>query len=293
VRTADVSVRGLWPSDFPRLKKLADRVYIYEELQNSPPLDGVFTTNSFIVITDEGVLIADGQGNEEQVRRLMATVAKLTSQPIKYMIIAADHGDHTGGNSALPKGVTFLAHPNATAHLEAYARAAIQRTGESRVVMPTDYVTGKKVLQMGDEEIDILFLGRAHTGSDLEVYLPRENILFLSEVFFNRLYPSTYSGYPSEWIETLKKAEALNPALYLPGHGFVDSPPVLKEEVVNFRFALENLVAEGKRMHEAKIPVESAPRFARLGPFQYWTRAANNLPDGLRRVYLELEGQLK
>ena len=36
---------------------------------------------------------------------------------------------------------------------------------------------------MGDTEIDVLFLGRAHTGGDLEVYLPREKILFMSEVF--------------------------------------------------------------------------------------------------------------
>jgi glyoxylase-like metal-dependent hydrolase (beta-lactamase superfamily II) len=294
VRTADVAVRGLWPSDFPRLKKLADRVYVYEELQTTPPLDGVFTTNSFIVITDDGVLIADGQGTGEQVQRLVATIAKLTPQPIKYMIIGADHGDHTGGNYELPKGVAILAHPNAKPHLEAYAKRAIEQTGKSNVVMPTEFMTDqKKVIELGGQEIDILFQGRAHTGSDLEVFLPRENIMFMSEVFFNRLYPSTYSGYPSEWIETLKKAESMHAALYVPGHGFVDSPQVLNQEMVNFRLCLENLVAEGKRMHDSKIPVESAPRFARLGSYQYWTRAANNLPDGLRRVYMEIDGQLK
>jgi glyoxylase-like metal-dependent hydrolase (beta-lactamase superfamily II) len=42
--------------------------------------------------------------------------------------------------------------------------------------MPTELVE-KKVLRLGGKEIRILFLGRAHTGGDLVVYLPREKIL--------------------------------------------------------------------------------------------------------------------
>jgi hypothetical protein len=36
----------------------------------------------------------------------------------------------------------------------------------------------------------ILFLGRAHTGGDLAVYLPRQKILFLSEIYLNRVFPA-------------------------------------------------------------------------------------------------------
>jgi glyoxylase-like metal-dependent hydrolase (beta-lactamase superfamily II) len=294
VRTADVAVRGLWPSDFPRVKKLADNVYVYEGLQNAPPRDGVFTTNSFIVVTSEGVLLVDGQDTPENVKGLLDHVAKLTSQPVKYMIVGSDHSDHSGGNTALPQGVTIIAHPNSKAHLEKFDKDLREQNRKSWVVMPTEVMTSdKKVIRMGGEEIDVLFLGRAHTGGDLEVYLPRENIVFMSEAFFNRLYPSTYNGFPSEWIATLRKAESLNAAIYVPGHGFVDHPQVLREELTNFRLALENLVSEGKRMHDSKIPIENTARLARLGPFQYWTRCANNLPDGLKRVYMELDGQLK
>jgi glyoxylase-like metal-dependent hydrolase (beta-lactamase superfamily II) len=294
VRTADIAVRGLWPSDFPRVKKLADNVWVYEGLQTAAPRDGVFTTNSLIVITTEGVLIADGQDNAEHMKELLDHIAKLTPQPVKYMIVGADHGDHTGGNLALPKGVAIIAHPNSKAHLEHYDQELKDHNQKSWVAMPTEVMTSdKKVIMMGGEEIDVLFLGRAHTGGDMEVYLPRENIMFMSEAYFNRLYPSTYSGFPSEWIATLRKAESFNAAMYIPGHGFVDRPPVLREELINFRLALENLVSEGKRMHDSKIPLADTSRFARLGSFQYWTRCANNLPDGFKRVYMELDGQLK
>jgi glyoxylase-like metal-dependent hydrolase (beta-lactamase superfamily II) len=128
------------------------------------------------------------------------------------------------------------------------------------------------------------------------VYLPKENILFMSEAFFNRLYPSvggSRSAFPIEWIDTIKKAEAMKAAQVIPGHGFVDSTAVLQEELVNFRRALENLVAETRKAHAAKTSVENAARAVNLGEFQYWYRAANNLPDAVRQVYLEIDGKLR
>jgi glyoxylase-like metal-dependent hydrolase (beta-lactamase superfamily II) len=175
------------------------------------------------------------------------------------------------------------------------AMAARQAPGTPPLPVPQETVADKRIVTMGGREIQILFLGRAHTGGDLEVFLPRENILWMSEAFFNRLYPSvggTRSAYPIEWIETVKKAEAMNAAIVVPNHGFIDSPAVLKEELGNFRRALENLVSESRRLHDAKVPIENAPRLINLGEFQYWYRAANNMPDAVRQVYQELEGKL-
>jgi hypothetical protein len=101
------------------------------------------------------------------------------------------------------------------------------------------------------------------------------------------------TGFPSEWAAMLKKAEAMNARITIPGHGFIDSPQVLKEELVNYRMAVEKVVSEGKRLHDSKVPLESAMRVSVLGPFAYWTRAAQNLPDDFRRVYMEADGLLK
>ncbi len=144
--------------------------------------------------------------------------------------------------------------------------------------------------------IQILFLGRAHTGGDLQVFLPRDGILFMSEVYFNRLYPSvggTRRAYPIEWIETIKKSKAMNARMYVPNHGFVESPEILREALTNFRRSLENLVSETRRLHDQKVALENVPRLINLGEFQYWYRAANNLPDAVRQIYLEIEGKLK
>ena len=70
------------------------------------------------------------------------------------------------------------------------------------------------------------------------------------------------------------------------------SPEVLAEELVQFRRALENLVTESRRLHDAGVPLETAYRTINLGEFQYWYRAANNMPDAVRQVYMELDGKL-
>jgi hypothetical protein len=65
----------------------------------------------------------------------------------------------------------------------------------------------------------------------------------------------------------------------------------LNEEFVNFQHALENIVSEAKRLHAAGAPLELAYRSANLGEFQYWYRAANNMPDVIRKVYADIASE--
>ena len=274
VRTADITVRGLKTTDFPRIKKLAENVYSYEQID---PTKRVVTVNNLIVVTTDGVLIAESQGTVENVNRLVADVATLTPQPIKYVVIGSEHGDHVGGIEAFPKTVAFFASASSAPKLKRPAEAVTEQ---------------RKVLTMGGTEIDILNLGRAHTGGDLEVYLPREKILFMSEVFVNRVFPSMANGFPTEWIAALRKAEAMDASWYIPAHGFVDSAAVLREEERNYRLAIERVMSEAKRLHDSGVPVDQALERADFGPYAQWTRRENNAAGALQRVYMELEGKL-
>ena len=277
IRTADINVRGLKPSDFPRITNLADGIYAYEQID---PTKRIVTANNLIVVTSEGVVVVEGQGTVENVKRLVADIAGLTPQPIKYVVVGSEHGDHTGGDAAFPETTTFLVHPN--------SKAVIER----RINRAAEAVSEKRVLNLGGVEINVLFLGRAHTGGDLEVYLPRPRILFMSEVFSNRIFPSMANGFPSEWIETLKKAEQVDAAVYVPAHGFIDSPAILKEEERNYRSALERVMAEGRRLHDLGVPIADAPAKADFGRFAEWTRRSENAAGALQRVYMEREGRL-
>lgn len=307
-KTADVAKRGLKPTDFPRTKQLAPGVYSYEALRAGDP-GGQMTTVSLIVISNDGVLVADGQGNVEQAKEMVDWIKKTTTQPIKYVIVCSDHGDHTGGNAAFPAGVTFVAHPT--------SKKVLDDAGKPPFV--TEAVPHRRVIHLGTTDVEVLFLGRAHTGGDLEVYLPKEKILFMSEVYLHWLFPAMRSAYGTEWIQTLKNAEAMDATWYVPGHGFVDDAKTLKADLPAYRHAVEQVVAEAKRLHDAKIPCEapqrggggaaaaggggragaSAPRpmctaaqQGNWGDLKNWTLYSTQVETAVRRVYDEMDGKL-
>src|SRR6202035_3020847 len=104
VRTCDPIKRGLKLSDFPRTIKVADNVYTYEDFHAG---DEKFTTTNMFVVTDAGVLVADGQGSGPETKGLVDAIRKVTTQPITTVVIASDHGDHTAGDAAFPAGVHY------------------------------------------------------------------------------------------------------------------------------------------------------------------------------------------
>jgi len=150
-RTADPIKRGFKESDFPRVVKIADNVYGYEDFHPSPDK---MTTVSMWVVTGEGVLLADGQADPAKTQKLLDAIAKTTDKPLKYYIVCSDHGDHTGGNSVLPAGVTIIAHPTSKAALAQAAASPNRRPDAPKVVMPTEVLAGdRKVLTLGGTEI--------------------------------------------------------------------------------------------------------------------------------------------
>lgn len=299
IRTADPYARGYTDEDFPRVKELAPGVFTYEQLRSAG--SERFPTVSFFVVTEEGVLVADGQGSHEETARLVATIREITDRPITHVVVASDHGDHTSGNTAFPAGVEYIAHPTSAAMLEAMAatraaggQADDGRPGEPDAPFPltTRPVDDALTLALGGRDIRILFLGRAHTGGDLVVHLPDEGIVFMSETYLHRVFPAMRSAFPSEWVAMLEAAQALNADVYVPGHGFVDSPEILKAEVEISRQALLRVIEEVRQLHDQGLSLEEAQAAADFGEFGEWSLSSSQIPVAVRQVYRELDGEL-
>ena len=290
LRTADPYARGYTDDDFPRVQTLAPGVYSYEQLRSAG--DERFTTVSMFVVTDNGVLVADGQGSPAETRRLIETIGTVTDHPITHVVICSDHGDHTAGNAEFPSTARFYAHPTSHAVLQRAANNPDRPTTAPPVVVPTDLVETTENLHLGNREIRLLFLGRAHTGGDLVVHLPTEKILFMSEAYLNRVFPAMRSAYPSEWVAMIEAAQVLDVDTYVPGHGFVDSPEVLAEELETYRRALVQVINEATRLHHAGLTLEQAIEQAGFGDLETWSLRSSQAPRALGRVYMELNGEL-
>ena len=256
-RPSLIAERGLTAADFPQIKQLAPNVYAWTDVHPT----GLYTTNDLIVITPDGVLVADGQKDAATTQKLVDGIKKLTSQPIKFVVVCSEHGDHAGGNSAFPSAATV--------------------------------VTSARDISLGGTDIRIVNNGRAHTGSDIEVYLPKERIFFASEVFSNHLFPQTRASVPTEWIETVRRVQQVDAGLFIAGHGFIDGPDVMKAELAAFERSLQYIVAEVTRLHTAGIPIDAAIKQVNWGPYAAWPLVDRNGETAVRRVYDELDGKLK
>jgi cyclase len=288
-RTAFPEKRGHQLSEFPRVIELAENVYGYEEIRNPG-----FTTVSLFVVGAGGVLIADGQGNPAATQTMLDHIRKITPRPIRWYVVGSDHGDHTAGNSVLPKDITYIVHPTSKAQMERDAANPNRNPNAPPVVVLSTAMTGdKQVVDVGGIEVQVLFLGRAHTGGDLHVYLPKERILFMSEAFLNRVFPAMRSAYPSEWVAMIDKALAVDADRFVPGHGFIEEPKASREELVEFQKALRAVIAEATRLHKLGLSPEEARKQANWGPYAEWFLADSQDIIAIRQVYAEIEGTLK
>ncbi len=289
VRTADPAVRGVALTEFPRFVKLSNKVYGYEEIRQPG-----FTTVSLIVIGRHGVLVADGQGSVQATQTMLDKIKTLSPLPVKWYVVGSDHGDHTAGNSVLPKDIQFVVHASSLAQLKKDSAAAIATNRPAVIVPPAAMTSDTETIDLGGISVRVRFLGRAHTGGDLMVEVPSEKLLFMSEAYLNRVFPAMRSAYGAEWVRTIDNALALkNVDRFIPGHGFVEEAKVSREELVAFRDALTAVIAEVRRLKAAGLTVDQAIAQVNWGPYAKWFLAEQQSPIALRRLWTELDGAAK
>ncbi|MEE2777365.1 MAG: MBL fold metallo-hydrolase [Acidobacteriota bacterium] len=123
--------------------------------------------------------------------------------------------------------------------------------------VPPDIVMSQRTtLFRGSREIQIMFLGRAHTGGDVFVYFPQDKLLYTGDAAFNG--PSYLGdGFVDEWPSTLMNMKKLDFDIFVPGHG----PPVSDlsriDLVADFYRDLWEKTAE---MHAAGVSAQEASK---------------------------------
>ena len=213
-----LAAQGRLGVDFtPKLIPIVENIYAYEGPLALPGEEEIVRTNSLVVVTDEGVVVVDGQDNLEEAERLVAAIAEVTSQPIRYLVNASPHGDHVNGNGAF-EGATIIAQERAR---EAMIEAA-RRSGGDPPPLPTVLYADKMTLRVGGKTLELNYYGPAHTPGDTVVYIPEDRVAFLSEVYFNGMFTSLGDGFAESHVEVLDAVRELDAEWFIPGHGFID-----------------------------------------------------------------------
>jgi len=210
--------------------------------------------------------------NREPYRTSQGTAAPARIEALKKQI--AEERD-SGRKTALTREL-------------ADAERILAELKEIKPTPPNATYSTKMVLQRGGREIDLLFLGRGHTGGDTVVYLPKEKIVSTGDLMESRL---AYMGdaFFDEWVTTLEALKKLDFVVDLPGHGVPFGDKGLITAYQSYLMDLTNQVAKFKS--EGVSPEDAARRVDLTAHARAFPQIAGPGADlrGVRRLYAWLD----
>jgi glyoxylase-like metal-dependent hydrolase (beta-lactamase superfamily II) len=263
----------------PKTIEVAKGIYLFV----SPPYGDVgLDGNAIAIVGDSAVLVFDTNGTPASAANVLAEIRKITAAPVRYVVNSHWHWDHWYGTeaySAAFPGVKIIAHEKTTTlmagpaiefnrpgleqQLPAYvgmlekraatdpnarplaeeARFFLDQKTRAHLVLPNTTFADRLDLDLGGRRVQVLHHDRAITPGDAFLYLAAERIIVTGDLLVNPI-PFGLSSYPTGWLRTLERLDALDAAVLVPGHG----EPLRDKTLLHATMSvLRELLKAGKR----------------------------------------------
>ena len=157
-------------------------------------------------------------------------------------------------------------------------------TRELYLVLPTRTFGERLLLDDPRRPVELRHPGRANTDGDLVAWLPKQRVLATGDLLVAPV-PFGFNAYPADWLRSLQSLKALQPAVWIPGHGPAMRDGAYTDRVIaligHTRDAVAPLAARKVGMDQAKKDIDlSADRKRFVGDDawlmrwfdRYWTQ---------------------
>jgi glyoxylase-like metal-dependent hydrolase (beta-lactamase superfamily II) len=267
-----------------------------DALRQIMPGHYVFTSstyNSGVIATSEGVIVLDALNSEAVGRAERKAIEDTIRQPVRVLVSSSFHNNYSKGNLAYAD-VWKIGHENYRADLLDLMQREKAPPEEQKSRLPSQTYRERVTLHLGGKEIQILYVGRAHTRGDSIIYVPQDRIVYLSELFFANQFLFINDGYGLDWLKALDAVEVLGADIFVPGHGPVPADPKetrqelrrFRQMLVDFRDAVQKEIARGATEDQAVATI----RWSQYEKMQSYDAQRET---AVRRLYQQLTGTLK
>jgi glyoxylase-like metal-dependent hydrolase (beta-lactamase superfamily II) len=157
--------------------KVADGLYVL--------IGGAAQGNIVVTAGSDGILLVDSMYGPMH-QKIIDALARISRQPIRYVVNTHLHGDHTGGNEAMARlGAVIVSHENMRKRM-----AAPQNNAPPAAALPVVTYSESMTLHFNGEEIYIYHPEPAHTDGDSIVYFRHANVMHVGDVPSSLRYPN-------------------------------------------------------------------------------------------------------
>lgn len=235
----------------------------------TPVTDRVFVTtvephrvNVGLIVGDNAAALVDSGNSPEQGAELLAAATDRAGVPVTHVVVTHGHHDHVQGLPGMG-GVESVAHENLTE------------------ATPSRTFSMAWSLDLGNQRIEVINFGSAHTDADAVVFVPGEDVVFAGDLLEEGADPQiSDSGSLANWPTFLDGVLGAtnNKTRFVPGHGAVvdrDFAFIQRAEIAMIYSMTESLIQQGVSVDDAATAVE-------------WPFTAETLSSVLPKAYAEL-----
>jgi cyclase len=275
------------------LKPLAEGVYAFIGKRND--------ANALVIVTGEGVVLVDTGNNPPETRILQKLIQSVTSQPVRYIVVSQNHGDHVGGIPLFAPPADVIAHARVFKEwagwkpfqVKAWRKRFAERASALAKVSPTDTMLtfdDHMTLHLGGKTIELIYVDDRYNPGDVAVWLPDSGVLHAAFVGYITRHPDIRPDYShGTTVGMLKQLEAmiaLKPKIVVPAHGplgDVTDLQALTDYLLTARQKVRAMMSKGLSLAEIEKQFN-------MSEYQGWDRDSH-FPWTAETIYRELKGE--
>ncbi len=273
--------------------EVADGVYAFVGKRND--------ANALVVVTTAGVVLVDTGNNPPETRMLQRFIRSVTTQPVRYVVISQNHGDHTGGTPLFAPPATVVVHDKVASEWGAWRphqtnswrKRFPERADVLEDAVPTDNVVSfaeRMTLTLGGTAIELIYVEDAYNPGDVAVWLPESGVLHAGFVGYVGRHPDIrpdYShGTTAGMLGQLDVLTALAPKVVIPAHGPLSDATAL-HALTDYLLLARSKV---RAMLQDGVPLDAVIQRFHMDEFDGWDRE-EHFPWMAETLYRELQGQ--
>jgi cyclase len=239
--------------------RLSHRCYAVTGLGYSPP----WCVNAGFIVGDVLTLVVDTGGNMLAGQTVHGYASAVRPHNQLRAINTEKHFDHIGGNSFFrEQGIDIWGHVGIArtaaefqaeiagfndAIPNAQRREAAAFFHGTQLANPNHHIDQDTRYDLGGCTVDIL-LTPGHTATNLSVWVQEDRVLYTGDCLIAEYLPNLDAGTMADWqiwLASLRRLEALQPAIVVVGHGPVVRGSEVSVVVDTVRRVLEDSIACG------------------------------------------------